>query len=131
MASEIVAFPIAAARRHTKRAQLATYLRELADLVENDEVETDPTAALIVLSGPEEHEVICCGYGDDDHAIDEAAMVAGFVVRGSFVTLGGNRRKRGDYTPRPMRKPNIVEAAFPKAKAPSLILPKGSETHDG
>ena len=115
---EVKPFPIAEARRHSKRARLAAYLRELAEFVEDDNVEIDPVAALVVLSGAEQHEVVCCGYGDDDHALTEAAMVAGFVVRGDFVTRGANRRNRGDYAPRPMKRPNIVDGAFPKTPEP-------------
>ncbi|MHC2016278.1 hypothetical protein [Methylobacterium sp. CM6247] len=110
----IVRFPVEAARSHTKRARLVSYLRELADFIERDELETEPDAALVVLTGAEDHEVVCCGYGDDDNALDEAAMVAGSVTRGSFVTMGGNRRKRGDYRPKRMERPNIVDGVFPR-----------------
>lgn len=116
--SKVVAFPVAEARRHSKRARLAAYLRELAESIDNDGVEIDPTAALVVLSGAAHHEVVCCGYGDDEAALREAAMVSGFVVRGDFVTLGGNRRNRGDYAPRPMSRPNIIDAAFPRKPSP-------------
>jgi len=110
----VVEFPHAEAKRHTARARLAQYLRELADTIDTDEAEIDPVAALIVLSGQEEHEVVCCGYRDDERGFEEAAIVAGLVARSLFTTLGGNRRKRGDYRPRTMAKPNIVDGVFPR-----------------
>lgn len=113
--SAIVSFPSAAARERTKRSRLATYLRELADLIEADEVEIEPTAALVVISGPSAHEVVCCGYDDDDDGFQEAAAVAGYVARSDWCrTLGGNRRKRGDYFGRPMKHHNIVDGDFPR-----------------
>lgn len=118
--SDVVAFPSAAARQHTKRARLAAYLRELADLIDADEVEVEPTAALVVISGPRTHEVVCCGYGDDAWGYEEASRVADFVARDcGYPTIGRNRRERGDYVARPMRHSNIVDGDFPRAARPS------------
>ena len=120
----VVEFPAAAARANTKRARLVAYLRELADEIEADNVEAEPTAALVVISGPQIHEVVCCGYGDDAWGYEEASEVAGYVARDhGFPTIGGNQRNRGDYVGRPMQHSNIVDGAFPR---PLPATPKGS-----
>jgi len=112
--AEAVSFPTAAARSYTKRAQLAAYLRELADFVDRDEIEIEPVAAVIVLTGVSTHEVVCCGYGDDEWGYTEASRVADYVARDcGYPTLGRNRRQRGDYVARPLRHSNIVDGAFP------------------
>jgi hypothetical protein len=114
----VVAFPAEAAREHTKRAQLAAYLRELADLIAADELEVEPSAAVVVLTGRHTHEVVCCGYADDEWGYQDASRTADFVARDcGYPTVGRNRRVRGDYVARPLRHSNIVDGAFPRAAA--------------
>jgi hypothetical protein len=92
------------------------YLREVADLLDANDAETEPTAALLVLSGRRNHEVVCCGYGDDAWGYEEASHAAYFVARASgYPTMGRNRRERGDYIARPLRHSNIVDGAFPRS----------------
>lgn len=50
-------------RSQRSRSRLANYLRDIADAIERDELETAPWAATLVLTGDERHEVLAVGYG--------------------------------------------------------------------
>lgn len=114
---EIIALPDAAKTRAAHR-KLAQWLRELANYIEADELETEPHAALIVLTGTEQHEVLIAGYGSDARGCDGAAFAAKAVITTGFRTVGGNIRPRdhGRYGS-PLRKQNIVDFT-PAARKP-------------
>lgn len=110
--SKVAQFPTAEARRLTAQQRLARYLRELADVIEKDEAATEPTAALIVLTGAKQHEVLSCGFGNDATGLMEAAQVAEHCTR-PWRTLGRNIRPRYCYRAMPMKDGNVVDGAFP------------------
>lgn len=110
--SDVAQFPTAEARRHTARQRLARYLRELADVIERDDAATEPTAALIVLSGAKRHEVVCSGYKHDASGFCEAGHVALNCTR-PWRSLGRNIRPRHAYAPAKMQDENVVDGAFP------------------
>lgn len=91
--AEIIDLPDHAKTRAAHR-KLANWLRELADIIEADSIETEPHAALIVLTGTEQHEVLCAGYGSDGHGAQGAAYAAQTVMTTSYRTEGQNIRPR-------------------------------------
>lgn len=81
------------------RRRLARQLRELADIIEADEAETEPHGVLMCLMGAAQFEVI--GIGDTEGWTGaRAAMDA--VLGARFDTFGGNIRTRQHrvYQPR-------------------------------
>lgn len=99
--------------------RLARWLRELADYIEADELETEPHAALIVLTGAEQHEVLIAGYGEDRGGCDGAIYAAHAVTLTNFRTEGGNIRPRNHALyGQPLRKQNIIDFT-PAARKPS------------
>src|SRR5258708_5493050 len=102
----VIALPESAKQRQS-HPRLTQWLRELADYIDANDLETEPHAALIVLTGPDQHEAICAGYSDDGSALDGAAYAAMAVTRPHFATEGGNIRKRNHpHYGFPLRKPN-------------------------
>lgn len=61
MASD--AKPSISSRSQRSRSRLANYLRDVADAIERDELETAPWAATLILTGDVRHEVLAVGYG--------------------------------------------------------------------
>lgn len=116
--AEIVALPDDAKVRAAHR-RLARWFRELADYIEADELETEPHAAMIVLTGSEQHEVLIAGYSSDVSGCNGAMYAAQTVLSSAFRTAGGNIRPR-DHSlyGLPLRKANIVDftAAARKSK---------------
>ncbi|WP_238368808.1 hypothetical protein [Mesobacterium pallidum] len=81
------------------RRSLARMLRELADIIEADQAETEPHGILLCLMGAAQYEVI--GIGDmEGYSGARHAMHA--VTSARFDTVGGNIRMRDHqiYQPR-------------------------------
>lgn len=116
--SEVAKFPAAKARRLAAQQRVARYLRELADVIEKDEAETEPTAALIVLTGTSQHEVLSIGFGADATGLTEAAEVAVHCTR-PYPTRGRNIRRRYAYRAPPLTGGDVVDGAFPKKQQDS------------
>lgn len=115
--AEIVNLPESAKTRAAHR-KLARWLRDLADYIEADELETEPHAALIVLTGANQHEVLMAGYGDDASGCDGAAHAATAVVSPSYRTEGGNTRTRNHTRyGLALRKANIVDFTAPTRRS--------------
>ena len=76
------------------RTELVRYLRDLADVIEAETAETDPRAALIVLTGPSRHEVLHVGHNSEPGFICGALQAAQAVYNAPFKTIGGNIRPR-------------------------------------
>lgn len=55
--------PSISSRSQRSRSRLANYLRDVADAIERDELETAPWAATLILTGDIRHEVLAVGYG--------------------------------------------------------------------
>lgn len=107
--AEIVNLPDSAKTRLAHR-RLARWLRELAAYIEADDLETEPHAALIVLTGSEQHEVLMAGYSEDARGANGAMNAARAVISPSYRTEGGNIRQRNhDHYGMPLRKANIVD----------------------
>ncbi|MBW3243233.1 hypothetical protein KUV57_11050 [Epibacterium sp. DP7N7-1] len=70
--------------------ELATYLRQLADHIESGEVETEPRAAMIVLTGRERHEVLHCGHSAEPGFLPGAVRAAEAVYLTPYMRAGGN-----------------------------------------
>lgn len=112
----VVALPDHAKTRAAHR-RLARWLRELADYIEADDLETEPHAALIILTGSEQHEVLCAGYGEDRDGCDGAVYAAMAVTSPAYRTAGGNVRPRNHAKyGSPLRKANIVDFTPPARK---------------
>lgn len=107
--ADIVSLPESAKTRAAHR-RLARWLRDLADYIEGDQLETEPHAALIVLTGVAQHEVLIAGYGDDNRGCEGAMNAARAVIAPSYRTEGGNIRARNhDHYGMVLRKSNIVD----------------------
>lgn len=76
------------------RRALARYLRELAEIIEADESETAPNAALVVLTGRTRHEVLHVGNNAEPGFIRGAILAAQAVYTPHYDTAGGNIRPR-------------------------------------
>jgi hypothetical protein len=85
---------VPAPRRHVARQ-----LRELADIIERDEAETEPHGIMMVLMGASQFEVI--GVGDTE-GWTGARQAFHAVTSATFATVGGNIRMRDHavYQPR-------------------------------
>lgn len=76
------------------RRALARYLRNIADCIEADMAETEPNAALLVLTGRTRHEVLHVGNNAEPGFIDGAIAAARAVYCTPYETEGGNLRPR-------------------------------------
>lgn len=106
MTAEIHQFPAKAARLHNnrvaaeqaKRNELAEYLRTVAKWIQADDVESEPTALLLVLSGKRGDEVVWEGYDNNSEvSLRDAGHAAREQVMTPYKRRGGNfhdRRKR-------------------------------------
>ncbi len=93
--SEIIGFHGIPAPRRT----LARQLRDLADIIDADQAETEPHGIMMCLMGASQYEVV--GIGETEGwAGARSAMYA--VLSASFETIGGNIRPRQHrmYQPR-------------------------------
>jgi hypothetical protein len=99
------------------RRELARWLREIAALVEADGLETEPHAALVVLTGADRHEVVSAGYGEDEEGFDGAVSAAYSIGTCHYERVGGNiaLRNHPRYG-RPYRSQNIAQFVLPAAK---------------
>lgn len=83
------------------RRRLARQLRELADIIEADDAETEPHGIMMCLMGASQFEVI--GIGETE-GWSGARQALSAVTYASFDTIGGNIRTRQHriYQPRGM-----------------------------
>ena len=102
MSAEIHQFPasrsihnrrIAAAQ--DKRNELAAYLRQIADWIQADDVECEPSALVCVLSGRAGDEVVWKGYQDNsDVSLKDAGRAANTQFSTPYKRRGGNFHDR-------------------------------------
>ena len=98
------------------RRRLARQLRELADIIESDQAETEPHGILMCLMGAMQFEVI--GVGETEGWA--GARQAMHAVTGSrFDTVGGNIRMRDHpiYQPRKAAEVTPLGVSMKGAKA--------------
>lgn len=76
------------------RRSLARYLRELANVIEANEAETEPNAAVVILTGRTQHEVLHVGNDHEPGFIRGAILAAQAVHMPRYDTEGGNIRPR-------------------------------------
>lgn len=87
------------------RRRLARMLRELAEIIEADQAETEPHGIMMCLMGAHQFEVI--GIGETEGWTGaRAAMNA--VLSARFDTVGGNIRTRGHQCYQPRKAAEIV-----------------------
>ena len=87
------------------RRRLAKMLRELADIIEADQAETEPHGIMMCLMGAHQFEVI--GIGETEGWTGaRAAMNA--VLTARFDTIGGNIRMRDHWTYQPRKAAEIT-----------------------
>lgn len=89
--SELLRF---SGQNHPARKKLADTLREIADFIDRDVVETEPHAFVLCLTGPTRHEVIGDGYGNDPEGWSGARNALDAIRWAQFKTEGGNIRTR-------------------------------------
>ena len=102
MTAEIHQFPAShtihnrrVASEQAKRNELAEYLRTVAKWIQADDVECDPTALLLVLSGKAGDEVVWKGYADNAYvSLRDAGHAAYAQVSTPFKRRGGNFHDR-------------------------------------
>ena len=87
------------------RRRLAKMLRELADIIEADQAETEPHGIMMCLMGAHQFEVI--GIGETEGWTGgKAAMNA--VLTARFDTIGGNIRMRDHWQYQPRKAAEIT-----------------------
>lgn len=74
MSDNILSFP-ASAPSYRNKTRLSDFLRTIADHIDNMELQTDPHALMLVLTGDKWHEVLHVGYNLHVDVL-EAAMAA-------------------------------------------------------
>lgn len=81
------------------RRTLARQLRQLADIIEADEAETEPHGILMCLMGAQQYEVV--GLGETEGWVGARTAMSA-VLSATFETTGGNIRPRHHrmYQPR-------------------------------
>lgn len=102
MTAEIHQFPASRrlenkriAANQAKRNELAEYLRTVAKWIQADDVESEPTALLLVLSGKLGDEVVWKGYnGNGEVSLRDAGNAAQAQVTSAFKRRGGNFHDR-------------------------------------
>jgi hypothetical protein len=75
-------------------AILADYLEDIARHIRAGDVETDPHAILLVLTGVDRHEVLKIGYETDRDGLGGAVRAAEAVTMTRYKTQGDNMRSR-------------------------------------
>lgn len=102
MTAEIHQFPTSR-RAHNKRVageqarrnEIAEYLRAVAKWIQADDVKSEPTAVLLVLSGKAGDEVVWKGYADNaDVSLRDAGRAADSQVSTPYKRRGGNFHDR-------------------------------------
>jgi hypothetical protein len=73
---------------------LADYLQNIADHIRAGDVETDPHAILLVLTGMDRHEVLKIGYQTDRDGLGGAVRAVEAVCLTPYKTQGDNMRTR-------------------------------------
>lgn len=102
MTAEIHQFPASrslhnrrVAGEQAKRNEIAEYLRTVAKWIQADDVKSEPTAVLLVLSGKAGDEVVWKGYADNaDVSLRDAGRAADSQVNTLFKRRGGNFHDR-------------------------------------
>ena len=90
------------------RKYLADQLRELADIIESDQAETEPHGIMMVLMGAYQFEVV--GIGETE-GWTGARQALHAVTRASFETMGGNIRVRDHAIYQPRGKADVTPLA--------------------
>lgn len=102
MTAEIHQFPSSrrlhnqrVADEQAKRNEIAEYLRTVAKWIQADDVQSEPTAVLLVLSGKAGDEVVWKGYADNaDVSLRDAGRAAELQVSTPYKRRGGNFHDR-------------------------------------
>lgn len=102
MTAEIHQFPASrslhnrrVAGEQARRNEIAEYLRTVAKWIQADDVKSEPTAVLLVLSGKDGDEVVWKGYQDNaDVSLRDAGRAADSQVSTQFKRRGGNFHDR-------------------------------------
>lgn len=87
----ILPFPI---NTPSRRAELVSHLRHIADQIEAGDAFYDHHAFLMCLTSPTHHEVLTFGYHNDLEGWRGAHAAMNAIMRASFRTEGGNIRSR-------------------------------------
>lgn len=83
------------AANQANRNELADYLRTVAKWIQADDVESEPTALLLVLSGKRGDEVVWKGYANNSEvSLRDAGNAAQAQVSSLFKRRGGNFHDR-------------------------------------
>lgn len=83
------------ASEQAKRNVIAEYLRTCANWIQADDVECEPTAVLLVLSGKAGDEVVWKGYADNsDVSLRDVAHAVTSQLNTTFKRRGGNFHDR-------------------------------------
>lgn len=102
MSAEIHQFPVSrrlhnqrVAAEQSSRNEIAEYLRTVAKWIQADDVKSEPTAVLLVLSGKAGDEVVWKGYADNaDVSLRDAGRAAEAQVSTPYKRRGGNFHDR-------------------------------------
>ena len=98
MSAEIFEFPARSRlqnrvveQNQAQRKKLADWFRTIAAHIEGNDVEREPLAAMIVLSGASGDEVLHTGYGDHEQvSLRQAGYAAQKLATTPFARRGGN-----------------------------------------
>ena len=101
------------------RRRLARMLRELADIIEADQAETEPHGIMMCLMGAHQFEVI--GIGETEGWVGARATMNA-VLSARFDTMGGNIRMRDHFAYRPRKAAEVV---------PLVVAVKGAKAEGG
>lgn len=83
------------AANQAKRNELSDYLRTVAKWIQADEVESEPTALLLVLSGKRGDEVVWKGYANNSEvSLRDAGHAVSTQFNSPFKRRGGNFHDR-------------------------------------
>lgn len=102
MTAEIHNFPISrrihnlrVAVGQAKRNELAEWLRQIATWIQKDDIEIEPTALMLVLSGKTGDEVVWKGFQDNPSvSLRDAGRAANAQVNTPYKRRGGNFHDR-------------------------------------
>lgn len=78
----------------SSRQALADWFRELAGHIERDELDCEPHAVVMCLTGPTVHEAVGMGYENDPEGWHGARQALRAIEWARFRTVGGNIRTR-------------------------------------
>lgn len=102
MSAEIHQFPVSRrlenkriGREQDKRNVLAEWLRELATLLQRDDLQTEPSAITLIFSGKTGDEVVWKGYQDNpDVSLGDVARAVGQQFYSPYKRRGGSFHDR-------------------------------------